>query len=358
MLPHLALLLLAAGTARALEVSGAGGGRAGARSRRPPAPPEGFVCPELPLRRSSAEVPVPARRRSFLPRPPANNGAAPAERGGGGGRTEAEREVGGSRASLPPGCPRPPLPSGFSRGRCASPGVPPPLVGEGKLCRPGGGRGASGGGRRSGVRGRHRARPVAHHTRRCAGRRRGASRRGWRSSSRAAGTWGGGGVPSRAVRSRGAGFPAAGRAGAARRRSARRWRRCSAAEGRRHANGGRPGRGRHRPLLLLPRCPVLPAQQPARRHPPVGRGRVGSSRPPGLSAEGSRCRPVKVCGEPTAPSLFCPTEPAGLAPGAQPGPRAWSSARSRPESRGTRLFLGTCLSLCPMLLFQARAGKH
>lgn len=305
---------------------------------------------------------MPARRRSVLPRPPANNRAAPAERGGGGGRTEAEREVGGSRASLPPGCLRPPLPSGFSGGRCASPGVPPPMVGEGKLCRPGGGRGASGGGGRSGGRGRHRSRPVAHHPRRCAGRRRGAPG----GAGAAAGRRGrGAGAVCRAEQSRAeprGGFPCGG-AG---------WG-CAAAKREKMAplqcSRGAPSCERRtaRPWAASPSSSPAPLPSaaraaPARRHPPLrsrwGGGGWAPLVPPGLSAEGSRCRPVKVCGEPSAPSLFCPTKPAGLAPGAQPGPRARSSARCRAESRGTRLFLGTCPSLCPMLLFQTRAGKR
>lgn len=63
--------------------------------------------------------------------------------------------------------------------------------------------------------------------------------------------------------------------------------------------------------------------------------------PPGEGVRGAAPREPHVGPEPSVPSLLCLREPAGLAPGAQPGPRARRSARSRAGCRGTRLFLGT-----------------
>lgn len=299
MLPHAALLLLAAAAAaRAVEVSGAGGGRAGHLNppRRPPALPRGFVCPEPPLRRGGRAGGAGAcgawGAALGAPSP-----AAAAEQWGWGRRRCRPRRAGEDRARPPLPFPSLPFPEGFLGKLCGAAlrAVPPPSL----LPRPGCGQGATARGRAA----QGRAAQRSAHPRRCAGGELPAglsAARGW--------VWGRGwgwrargGVaapPGCSPRPPRGGSPCGGAGWGWGCAAARRWRRCSAAPRRRQASGGRgaptaPGPARSplgspgaAPLPLLP-FPSAPFPRCLRSAPRCGG--QGSPPPPPSSPRRWRC---------------------------------------------------------------------
>lgn len=311
----------------------------------------------------------PGRRRTIGPLPP-SEGAAGAE------RRQRERSAALSAPRI--SATRLPAPTVAFRLFAGTVRVPggSSVEGRGRETLPAG-RGARGlGGRRAERRAGEAPRPPRRaHPRRCARRRRGASRRGWR-GSRAAGTRGGGGVPCRAEPCGAAGRVSLRRGGLGLRGGEAREDGAAAVQ-----QWGAVMRAADGPALggiallssfpAAPCCPRRPGPATPSAEVPAGRGRVGSPRPPGLSAEGSRCRPVKVCGEPPPGSRTSARSLQFPASSASGSPRGWHPALSRDPEPGGRLGPGrgaaghgyswgpgTCPSLCPMLLFQARAGKR